>query len=454
MHALKRLASRGLTSTLRVAVPAAALAGALVLPGVGPAAATDAAAAAPDRGAVHEAYVSMAGARAAGPAAVQRVHVLEVGRPQARQVVVLVPGQFGAANDFRALAEELVARLPDTQVWAVDRREQDLADLGGFRSGPAAAAEYYLGGRYRAQTPQTAAYVGQWGLAVELDDLRQVVLAARNHGRRQVVLGGHSWGATTALAYAAWDFDGRPGYRDLAGLVDLDGGVHDAFAGEDDRYRLTVDQATAWQRQIAGGAVFDESLAAVAGRTETLPILRQLAGAYAVAAPDAPSTLAPRLPALLRPTGPVTNAGLVTWLLASHPLVPDMSINPAYTPTASAARALAGPVPGPLEWYWPNRLSLDLEAADPFRPTPVTALLGLRLWHARQIDVPLYSFASGLTRGTVNTAARWVVANSRIPAATFAQNDAMTHLDTLWAAPARSTVLTTLTPFLARLDER
>ncbi|RAG83307.1 alpha/beta hydrolase [Streptacidiphilus pinicola] len=382
------------------------------------------------------------------------MHVLEVGRPQARQVVVLVPGQFGAADDFRALAEELVARLPDTQVWAVDRREQDLADLSGFRSGPDAAAAYYLGGHYRVQTPQTAAYVGQWGLAVELDDLRQIVLAARDHGRHQVVLGGHSWGATTALAYAAWDFDGRPGYRDLSGLVNLDGGVHDAFAGQGDVYRLTAAQAAAWQRQIAGGAVFDGSLAAVAGRPETLQILQQLAGAYAVAAPDAPSTLAPRLPAPLRPNHPVSNAGLITWMLASHPLAAEMSINPAYTRSATAARALAGPVPAALEWYWPNRLTLDLEAADPFRPTPAGRLLGLRLWHAAQIDVPLYSFASGLTHGTVNAAARWVVDHSRIPAATFAENDAMTHLDTLWAAPGRSTVLSTLAPFLARLDER
>ena len=32
-------------------------------------------------------------------------------------------------------ARELAGRLPSTQVWAVDRREQNLADLSGFRSG-------------------------------------------------------------------------------------------------------------------------------------------------------------------------------------------------------------------------------------------------------------------------------------------------------------------------------
>jgi pimeloyl-ACP methyl ester carboxylesterase len=257
----------------------------------------------------------------------------------------------------------------------VDRREQDLADLSGFRGTPDHAAAYYLGG--------------------------------------------HSWGATTALAYAAWDFNGHPGYRDLSGLVLLDGGVHDAFAGEGDTYRLTTDQAAAWLKRISEGEVFDETFA-IGGRAETFPILQQLAD----------------------------------WLFSTHALVPDMSFNPAYTSTGTVARALAGPVPAALEWYWPNRLTLDLEAADPFADTAVARQLGLRLWHAREIDVPLYSFASGLTHGTVNTAARWVVTNSRIPSATYAENDAMTHLDTLWSAPGKSTVLQTLTPFLAHLGER
>ena len=38
-------------------------------------------------------------------------------------------------------------------------------------------------------------------------------------------LGGHSAGASTAVAYAAWDFAGRPGFRDLSGLVLIDGGL-------------------------------------------------------------------------------------------------------------------------------------------------------------------------------------------------------------------------------------
>ncbi|MEV1167080.1 hypothetical protein [Nonomuraea sp. NPDC049784] len=322
--------------------------------------------------AVRETYVSMPGADAPGPAADDRVHVLKVGSPGARQVVVLVPGQFGAAGGLAPLARELAARLPGTQIWAVDRREQNLTDLRGFRRSPDRAADYYLGEHYRAQTPQTVPYVGQWGLGVELADLRRVVLAAADGGRRRVILGGHSWGATTALAYAGWDFDGHPGYRDLSGLVLIDGGVHDAFAGEGYTYRLTTDQADARLAEIAGGEVFDESL--TMGRTETFAILQQLAGKYAAALPDEPSAVAGHLPAGLRPPAQVTNEGLVEWLFVTHPLVPDLSVNPAYTSPAALARALAGPVPSLFEWYWPNRLSLDPLLAAPAKNTFLNTL--------------------------------------------------------------------------------
>ncbi|MEU7898213.1 alpha/beta fold hydrolase [Nonomuraea sp. NPDC049152] len=426
--------------------------GCAVVTGLALAATVPGTAAAAPAGRLPESYVSMSGHDAPGPATHDRIHVLKVGSARARQVLVLLPGQFGAAGSFGPLARELAARLPGTQVWAVDRREQNLSDLRGFRRSPDRAADHYLGGHYRAQTPRTVPYVGDWGLGVQLADLRRVVLAARDGGRRQVVLGGHSWGATTALAYAGWDFAGQPGYRDLSGLVLIDGGVHDAFAGEGYVYRLTTDQADDRLGKIAAGEIFDESL--TMGRTETFAILQQLAGRYAQAAPDQPSTLAAHLPDRLRPPAQVTNEGLVKWLYVTHPLVPDMSLNPDYTSTATFAGALSGPVPSMLEWYWPSRLSLDLEAADPFDDTPVARRLGLRLWHTRGMDVPLYSFQSGLTHGTANTAARWVAAHSRITEATYAGNDAMTHLDPLFASPEKNTFLTTVTPFLSRLSER
>lgn len=136
---------------------------------------------------------------------------------------------FGAANDFRLLARDVVAAVPGVQVWGFDRREENLADRSGFATPDPAA--YYLDGHYRTQEPAASAFAARWGVARTLEDLRTVVAVAAEGGRRQVVLGGHSWGATTAMTYAAWDFDGCPGYRDLAGLVVVDGGVRGAFDG-------------------------------------------------------------------------------------------------------------------------------------------------------------------------------------------------------------------------------
>ena len=65
-----------------------------------------------------------------------------------------------------------------------------------------------------------------------LQDVRRVVLSARRQGKR-VILGGHSLGASMTVAYASWDFDGRPGYKDLDGLVLIDGGLLGSFSTPD-----------------------------------------------------------------------------------------------------------------------------------------------------------------------------------------------------------------------------
>ena len=56
----------------------------------------------------------------------------------------------------------------------------------------------------------------------EIQDLRVVVKAAARKGRN-VAMGGHSLGGSIATAYATWDFNGRPGGKDLSGLVLIDG---------------------------------------------------------------------------------------------------------------------------------------------------------------------------------------------------------------------------------------
>ena len=60
------------------------------------------------------------------------------------------------------------------------------------------------------------AYARDWGMRVAVEDLRRVIDQARAQSR-EVVLGGHSLGASIATAYATWDFGGRAGGEDLEG---------------------------------------------------------------------------------------------------------------------------------------------------------------------------------------------------------------------------------------------
>lgn len=248
-----------------------------------------------------------------GPAGTDRVHVLKVGPDTAGTVLVLVPGMFGAANDFRLLARDLVAAVPGTQVWALDRREENLADRTGF-TGPDPSPTTWTA--TTAPWTRPPPFAAHWGLPLTLADLRTVVRAAGRGGRR-VVLGGHSWGATTALAYAAWDFDGCPGYRDLAALAVIDGGVLGAFDGTGDPVADSPEQVRERLAAIDAGAVFDLTLSGVGlgSRAESTQIWYQLAGHHALHDPDGPSVLQPRLPEALRLPYPVTNAALLGFLV-------------------------------------------------------------------------------------------------------------------------------------------
>ena len=426
----------------------------------------------PSRATIPELYTAIPVAPGGGPTTTDRVHVLKIGPRNAATVLVLVPGMFGAANDFRLMARDLVAAVPGVQVWAVDRREENLSDRTGFgRPDPASSdpASYYLDGHYRSQDPDASAFAGKWGLALTLDDLRAVVLAARAGGSRRVVLGGHSWGAASALAYAAWDFAGHPGFRDLAGLAVIDGGVLGAFDGTGTPVQDSPEEVRQRLAAIDGGAVFDMPLTGVGlgGRAESTQIWYQLAGWYARQDPGARSVLQPRLPDALRPSFPVSNAALLGLLVdAGFGWPNDITVRSGHfaesadssgvrgwvdagiTPISRVAEAYAGPVPGVWEWYWPARLSVDLDVAGVYADTDLARSLGLRLHHGTDIDVPLYAFGTSYSKGTVLEAARKVAANSRVPYGVYESDSGMNHLDPQFAATAHNAATHTLTGFL------
>ncbi len=384
-----------------------------------------------------------------GAATQPLVGVSKYGPASATRVLVLVPGSGGSGGSFSEIAPALVARVPNLQVWATDRRGDALADLRGFTAGdPVGAYAYYFGRQaIDGQTfdPNVAGEHPEalgWGLPTALTDLRRVVVAARAGGRRRVILGGHSIGAATALAYAAWDFDGRAGYRDLAGVVLIDGGELGTFGTP------TVARARAGLAQLKRQSTpFSDRLGI--GAPWIFAALGQIAALYALRAPDAPSVLAanPLVPAQFRPPGSPTNADFFAFAAKAA------SIDVAHCGLSEAARLVSAEPHTLSSWYYPSRLDIDLIGAASLRPDPITRLLGLagHLQHLAGVNVPLYAFATG-DIPTTSAGARTFLSRSHSPrrSAVIASDATLRHVDPLCVPFAKSRFLQTLVPWLAR----
>jgi len=381
--------------------------------------------AAPSSAAVIQTYK---GAPGPGPAKYDKVLVEQFGPASARTVLVLVPGTQGGAGDYAMLGPEIAGRVGDLQVWAMDRRSYQLEDTTGFDTGDADEAfRYYLGGGgFAPPTDADTPWARKWGLKLALEDLRRVVKQAGKGGRR-VILGGHSLGASEAVAYAAWDFKGRPGFRDLSGLVLIDGGLLGTLAPPK---LADVKQRVADLRK---GDPFLDLLGI--GVPWASGVFSDLAGLYAKARPDARATFVdyPLIPAALKPPVPSTNEGALGYAFdeSTSPAVlslihvragalatsgdPRPWQNGEVSPIENVAKLFGRSPVDASEWYFPKRLSLDVQAAGPLSRSAAANYLHLREWHRRGIDVPLYAIQTSLSRGRVLRGARRLVAASRIP---------------------------------------
>jgi hypothetical protein len=413
-------------------------------------------------------YFAVPGAPAPGPARYDRVWVDQIGPATASHVLVLVPGTGGAAGSLTFAGRDIQAALGDGwQVWVQDRREVAFHDVSGFESGdPATAAQYYLGFKYRSYRGADVPFTRKWGLAVAMNDLHRIVTKARAGGKRTVVLGGHSLGASETVTYAAWDFAGRPGYRDLAGMVLIDGGELGAFLGPA-RLGYTLARAKKEKRAIDKGESFEDRLGI--GNPSIAPIFAAIAGLYAAKEPEASSALQsnPLVPAFLRPPFPVTNAAFLGNVFdQSHApasfaalsvragdFAPEGDPRPwvdgENTPIGRFAAAFAQVKPTFAEWYFPNRLTLDIGGANSMKRDAVTSFLGLRLWHTRRINVPLYAYQTDLTAGGVLRGAQNLKNASRIPSLVAIDDGAnASHLDPVVAPPETNRFTQTVVPFL------
>lgn len=413
-----------------------------------------------------------------GPERFDHVDVHMAGPEGARNVLVLMPGTIGGAGNFALLQRQLVDRVPNLQVWAIDRRSQVLEDTSVFsrlENGQASLQEtfdYYLGWIVNGGVPadhfefldaSAVPFARDWGMRTALEDARSVVRLAAQRGRK-VILGGHSLGASLAAAYAAWDFDGRPGYKDLNGVVLIDGGLLGSFDS------FTLEQA---QQQVAtlDTAPFLDLLGL--GVPEAAGLFGEMGGYYARLQPRASAATLqafPLLPPVFNPSFAVTNRALLGHAFDRDTSPPSLRLlhvnggglaasgNPrdwidgGVTPVANLATMLAREPGNGVEWYFPRRLTIDTNGANEMRMNDVARFLGLRLMHTDAIDVPIYAFQTDLTGGRVLVGARRLVERARTKESEALLIDGspeQSHLDPLLAAPERNRFLTGLQRFLA-----
>jgi hypothetical protein len=407
------------------------------------------------------------GVRAPGtPAKYDRVSTVVVGPASARNVLVLVPGTQAGAGYMLPFARDLVAARRGWQVWVVERRENLLEDHSRLTgASPQAMFDYYLGwiGQSNPGThfqPVDAPFARDRGLRVAVEYLR-VSPDAPRRGGRHVVLGGHSLGATIAVAYATWDFGGVAGARDLDGLVLIDGGSSSSGlqSAADARKQLA---------DLKSGSPFLDlvglNLPWVTG------VLAAVGSTLAVRAPDEPALLGswPLLPPSLKPPVPVTNRAAFGYAVdastgpAQLALVqshighlagtgdPRGWVDTGPATVARAAEALSGDgkVDG-TAWYHPRRLSIDAGSVAGGVSNPAQKVLGVRATHGRDVKIPIYAFETSLGKGRVLNAARALARRSHASAKLVDRSATYSHCDPLFAAPERNDFLKTLVPFLA-----
>ncbi len=417
------------------------------------------------------------------PAKYDKVGVIKVGPSRAKNVLVLEPGTSAGSAYFVPLAQWIVSKTKGWQVWSVERREnllEDQSELNLFKQGKATAAQlydYYLGylkdktitTHFQMIPTSTVEFAKQWGMKVAVEDLHHVIKAAKKLGGK-VVLGGHSLGGSVVTAYATWDFKGRAGADDLAGLVYIDGGslgvVPGAKAAQELK-ALDVPITTPW---LAFGGIS----APYAG------IFNATGSASALLDPNGPSLgqTSGLLPVQIVPPVPATNVGQYGYAL-------NAATSPSYLAAAQAHLGVgltaSGPVHGwngagaltpitrfatmfsgyPMtnvdgtEWYFPQRLTYDTGAVDNGNANPAQKVFDVdaTMGHKLPKDLLIYAFGAHLGGAGVLQDARALARQSHIPSSHLTlinRQSTYSHNDPAGAYP-NNVFFAHLVPFLGKV---
>jgi pimeloyl-ACP methyl ester carboxylesterase len=413
------------------------------------------------------------------PARYNRVGVVKVGPVRSRNVLVLVPGTSAGGGYFVPLAKTVAAMVPGWQVWSVERRENLLEDHSMVNRAKAHRAtalelfDYYLGylnnpsitTHFQSIPDASVGFARQWGMRVEVEDLRRVVLSAQRLGGR-VVLGGHSLGGSIATAYATWDFGGKAGARGLAGLVYIDGGSSPK--------PVTPEQASQSLGQLQTGSPW----LSFGGIPAPLAGLFNVTGSTgALLDPNGPSIgqAWPLLPANLKPPVRVTNLGQYGYALDSktspRSLIAAQAhlghLAPSGTPRGWVRAGAITSIQRYAEmfsgtglqsvdgtaWYHPMRLTIDSGAVGDGNANSAQSILGVRATHGADVHVPIYAFGAALGGKRVLADARALARQSHVPRRQLTLVDRHTtyaHNDPAAAFP-RNVFLSNLVAFLKRI---
>lgn len=373
----------------------------------------------------------------------------------------------------RALVREGLEGGEAIEVWAIDRRSNLLEDLRGAdaaeaQDDPEIADGYYyedetVGGEAfegyvrQSQVP----YMSEWGLATHVEDLHAVIgVIPEEHRKTRTFLLGHSLGASFAEAYAAWRFgdgeDAFNGYDELAGIILVDGLLGAEPSTETDYLEGQTaggfpqpgvegirESSRYTELPLLGVAIYTRaevlSLRALLDPDAVVDDIRRdlvlgtllslnrndippmsNAAALAVGFDDQHGPLAfarAKLGTLVGPTEEYTGLlGSDTLLRPSDPTMtytwtdaPDAG---EVTSIADIAQSFTHGRSNFAEWYFPNRLPVDLGAVGgaAIAEDGWQAEAGLRSFDGASIDAPILAVANGL----IGDAARYEVLRERI----------------------------------------
>ena len=423
----------------------------------------------------------------ATPDNLDRVGVLKVGLPWARNVLVLNPGTSASAAYFKPLADDVVRLTHGRwQVWAVERRENQLEDhsvLDRFKRGQATskqAFDYYLGwlsdssvtNHFQLIPDSSVAYGRGWGMNVEIEDLHRVVESASRSGRR-VVLGGHSLGGTITTAYATWDFKGKPGAKDLSGLVYIDGGSSPTPVTPEQASQSlqTLQGSSPW---LSFGGITAPFAGLFSATGSCAAIYDRTSPSLGYSFPLVPANLKPPLPAGVVPTNEaqygyaIDNDTSPPTLAAAQGHVGHLApsgnprgwIDDEITPIQRFAAMFCGKGLSGLDgtaWYHPQRLTIDAGAVAAGNANPAQGVLNVKAVHGDDLRrrTRIYAFGAALGGDRVLAAAQILAQQSWIPASHLTLvNRASTysHNDPNSAGPHNAFV-DALIPYLARVGK-